>query len=314
MEKIVKYCALCEEDFTNEFSFCPKCAASLTIKNNDKVFAEKMDFQITTLNQTSSSRQKMLFFAAFFFISGCAVLALVISIYSKEFNIGEFDEYFVSNGHLPPSETILTQEDHLLQGKDKPKKGGGNGGKDDPTPVSLGERANQSENPLFTPTAKNVRLTDPDLRINRETKGEVIRTPKDEKYGAPESPFLIDSDGPGKGRDGQGTGKDRGQGTGKGDGTGPGEGPNIGINPYATGGKPEKSDNQKPPEKLKITSPLKIIFKPKAIYTNEARKNLVAGTVVLRVTFMANGKIEISVSFRLNCRANQTGDCRRQKY
>ena len=39
------------------------------------------------------------------------------------------------------------------------------------------------------------------------------------------------------------------------------------------------------------TRNLKILSKPRAVYTNEARRNLTAGAVVLRVTFLASGEI-----------------------
>jgi TonB family protein len=48
----------------------------------------------------------------------------------------------------------------------------------------------------------------------------------------------------------------------------------------------KKSDS-----KPELTEGIKIISKPRAIYTDEARVNQVQGKVILRVTFSANGKI-----------------------
>jgi len=50
---------------------------------------------------------------------------------------------------------------------------------------------------------------------------------------------------------------------------------------------PEKSPNAVPSNATGV----KIISKPRAIYTDEARVNQVQGKVVLRVTFSANGQI-----------------------
>ena len=40
-----------------------------------------------------------------------------------------------------------------------------------------------------------------------------------------------------------------------------------------------------------MTTPLKIINKPRAQYTDEARQQQIQGTVVLKVTLLANGSI-----------------------
>jgi TonB family protein len=54
---------------------------------------------------------------------------------------------------------------------------------------------------------------------------------------------------------------------------------------------------KKPDSKPELTEGVKIISKPRAIYTDEARVNQVQGKVVLRVTFSANGQIgSISIS------------------
>ena len=49
-------------------------------------------------------------------------------------------------------------------------------------------------------------------------------------------------------------------------------------------GKPAKNSQSE-------TTPLKVLSKPKAIYTDEARQNQTQGIVTLRVTFVANGTI-----------------------
>jgi TonB family protein len=49
--------------------------------------------------------------------------------------------------------------------------------------------------------------------------------------------------------------------------------------------------NYSSPQETEQTSPLKIFSKPQAKYTEEARKDNIQGSVVLRVTFLSNGKI-----------------------
>jgi TonB family protein len=54
----------------------------------------------------------------------------------------------------------------------------------------------------------------------------------------------------------------------------------------------ERCFRQKPPETAPSNATgVKVISKPRANYTNEARTNQVQGKVVLRVTFLANGQI-----------------------
>jgi TonB family protein len=97
---------------------------------------------------------------------------------------------------------------------------------------------------------------------------------------AQESPKLPDPNEPG-----QGSGA--GQGMGIGPGKGAGQGIGGGYGPAASrGGVGEGSGNSKA-----ITKVLRLLAKPKANYTEEARKNGIEGVVRLRVTFSANGQV-----------------------
>ena len=85
---------------------------------------------------------------------------------------------------------------------------------------------------------------------------------------------------------GMGTGSGTGQGTGQGTGFGNGTGT----------GNLEKENNVKPETSVTtqntvINRDVLILSKPRAIYTDAARQNQVQGTVVLKVTFLANGQI-----------------------
>lgn len=62
----------------------------------------------------------------------------------------------------------------------------------------------------------------------------------------------------------------------------------IGICP----GSALKTNTDNPIEKTRqVTRDLKITSKPRANYTDIARQNYIQGTVILRVTFLANGQI-----------------------
>ena len=78
---------------------------------------------------------------------------------------------------------------------------------------------------------------------------------------------------------GPGTGTGRGQGSGTGTGTG-----------QASSSSPDAGTGSDAVRKAG-TAPLRLLFKPKASYTEVARTNNVQGTVRLKVTFLSSGQI-----------------------
>ena len=118
-------------------------------------------------------------------------------------------------------------------------------------------------------------------------------------YGDPRSKSTVPSNGPG---DGGGVGTNNG--TGIGDGLGPGFGRgrdgNIGGGPNKPGGdgigggkginpNPNEADRAyNPPD---VTQRARVLFKPEPQYTEEARKNGITGTVILRVVFSKSGEV-----------------------
>ena len=78
-----------------------------------------------------------------------------------------------------------------------------------------------------------------------------------------------------------------GSGAGSGDGIATGSGSGYGS---GSGTSTLWSDSP-PPASPQVISPLKILYKKKARYTEEAQTNDVEGTVTLRVTFLASGDI-----------------------
>ena len=89
---------------------------------------------------------------------------------------------------------------------------------------------------------------------------------------------------------GPGTGTERGQGAGTGSGTGTGTG--TGTVPQIDRAQTNTSSaTDIGSEKVPSNAPIKFLSKPKASYTEIARKNQVQGTIRLRVTFLASGQV-----------------------
>jgi TonB family protein len=124
-------------------------------------------------------------------------------------------------------------------------------------------------------------------------------------YGDPRSKSITPSNGPGDGG-GIGTGNGTGIGDGKGPGFGHGRDGNIGDGPRSIGGRGKGgSSGDTGDEAARVFSPLevtqraRVLSKPEPQYTEEARKNLITGTVILRVVFSRSGEVT-------NIRAQQT--------
>lgn len=88
---------------------------------------------------------------------------------------------------------------------------------------------------------------------------------------------------------GVGTGQGSGIGTGAGSGTGSGTG---GGNGAGNGDGDGDGDGRTPPAAPKgVSTPIRIISKPRAGYTEAARINNVQGSVRVRVVLLANGQV-----------------------
>jgi TonB family protein len=302
MGKIVKFCAVCEENFAEKFSFCPNCSSLLTtyemnLVPDQGVFTfdpsrNEETYKITFVENRSGKTRQALMLGAFSLVMGGAILSLVFSIYNAEAFVAGLDDNLIGVVYVPIEEPLIL-EPETISDQAKDSRGGGNGGNKDPNPVSEGDFANQSNDPKIAPSVTSHKLKNPEIPIEMQTTGETKRTPKN-PYGDPQSKFNIPSDGPGE-NGGQGDRDKRGQGTSPdGDGSGPGpKGPGIGSGPIGPSSKKIDDDgNNKPPDFNRgVTVALKITSKPRAIYTDTARKNQIAGTVTLRVTFNANGSI-----------------------
>ena len=180
----------------------------------------------------------------------------------------------------------------------EPKKstGGGSGGNHNPLPAQLGKPPQPSAIPApipkFPPVQKQALAVagidlDPALWKNLPMA----------QYGDPRSKSSVPSNGPGD-EGGMGTAKGTGIGEGHGPGFGPGQDGNIGggrkgmgcCGPGGgVGSNPEDPDRVFPP--AQVAERARVLSKPEPQYTEDARRNLVMGTVVLRVVFSRTGEV-----------------------
>lgn len=192
------------------------------------------------------------------------------------------------------------QEEEEVERKNTDKGGGGGGGgNNNPKPPSKGVDAAQMQAPpVIRPSVDIYKNDNFELKQQATTVGN---QPKKEEgpYGIKSSNSTDPSDGPGTGGgqgigigggqgSGDGTGKGSGKGSGSGDGNGNGNGNGQGDGDNAR--RERESAPTIPPRPVE-TVKLAITSKPRATYTEDARKNQTQGTVRVRVTFGANGQI-----------------------
>ena len=159
-----------------------------------------------------------------------------------------------------------------------PPAGGGGGGGGDRSllPASSG-RLPKVALRQFVPPAAVIANNAPKLSIEPSIvvpPDAAIPTVTIAAFGDPLGRIGPASNGPGSGG-GIGSGKGGGVGSGNGPGAGPGEGGGIGGGVYAMGGG--------------VTNPV-ILFQPEPEYSEQARKAMLQGTVVLEVVVDPSGK------------------------
>ncbi|MBA3334235.1 MAG: energy transducer TonB [Acidobacteria bacterium] len=260
-------------------------------------------FRVTVMEEKNVKQRNLLLLGSMFFMVMLCLGGVVYSLFAKDLFIGAIDDggifAFVPVVDEPPME---------VEEKPKPKDnkdagGGGGGGRKEETPTSKGRLATQTEEPLIAPTKTIPQKDNFELKQIASTQGNIKRKATDEAYGDPNSKYSLSSDGTGSGG-GQGSGTGTGQGSGRGTGEGSGIGSGSGRGTGNGNGDGRGDGNQgrtavtspppPPPKKVEpvgVTESVKIISKPKALYSDPARQNQVQGTVRLRVTFSANGQI-----------------------
>jgi TonB family protein len=187
-------------------------------------------------------------------------------------------------------------------GGSKPKQekagGGGGGGREEAKPASFGKlpQASLEVPQILPPDPKPVLPKNPVLPVAATVNADPMLVPPDARvlpYGDYKSKSTDPSSGPGSGN-GIGSGNGTGVGSGEGNGVGPGRGGNIGGGDFnAGGGGPGGGGGgyDRIFTGKEVTSKAVLISKPEPQYTEEARKNQITGTVVLKVVFASNGSV-----------------------
>lgn len=172
-------------------------------------------------------------------------------------------------------------------------QGGGGGGNDNPIPPQTGKPPQPSDisapiptQPPLNPPALPVAGIDIDPALWKDLKTPV--------YGDPLSVSEVESKGHGGG-EGIGTGEGQGIGEGDGPGLGPGEGGNTGCGTKAPGGGGEGGGLGRGRSGIlsqrEVEQRARLLSKPEPKYTEEARRNQITGTVMLRAVFASSGDV-----------------------
>jgi TonB family protein len=175
----------------------------------------------------------------------------------------------------------------------KKASGGGGGGQQETLPPQQGKLPPPSPIPAAIPTlppTKPVLLPTAGIDIDPALYKDL---PYD-RYGDPTSKSTATSAGSGTGN-GIGTGSGTGIGVGEGAGVGPGRGGNMGGGDKGLGGGGAGggtgTDYSKTFVGKDVTVKAKILSKPEPGYTEEARKNQVTGTVMIKAVLSASGQV-----------------------
>jgi len=179
----------------------------------------------------------------------------------------------------------------------KPSRGGGGSGTRDPLPPQQGSPPQPSAIPAPIPKLPPLnKATLPDAGIDIDPA--LWKNLPMSVYGDPRSKSTASSNGPGDGGS-IGTGNGSGIGEGNGPGVGPGDNGNIGGGKRGPGGRgiggAPRGNNPNGPDHV-FTNPqveqrARVLSKPEPQYTEEARKQGVTGTVILRVVFSTTGEV-----------------------
>ena len=174
----------------------------------------------------------------------------------------------------------------------KPAHGGGGGGNHNPIPQQTGKVPPPSQIPAAIPIAPPV--NPPSLPVaGIDIDPALWKDLKAPVYGDPRSTSEIPSKGPGEG-DGIGSNRGTGIGSGDGPGYGPGSDGNTGGGPKGLGccGPGSGSDRDgRPYTGKEVEQRARLLSKPEPQYTEEARRNQISGTVMLRAVFSSGGEV-----------------------
>ncbi len=185
--------------------------------------------------------------------------------------------------------------------KPKPERaaGGGGGGREEQKPASFGKvpQASLDVPQVVAPDPKPPQIKNPSLPVAATVVADPMLVPPDARvlpYGDYKSKSTDPSSGPGTGN-GIGSGQGGGIGPGEGGGLGPGRGGNMGGGDFNAGGGGPGGGGGGDYSKIftgkEVTAKARLISKPEPQYTEDARKNQITGTVVLKVVFASSGQV-----------------------
>ena len=278
---------------SNTFHFAPdeKFADTPTVTKINR------EYYVTVMEEKNVKQRNMLLLGSLLTMVVLILAGTVYSLFAKDLLVGSIDQ-----GDLIASVPEITPApvDELPPPK-KDKKdggGGGGGGKEEDNDVAKGRLPPQVKDPITPPDVNIPRLTNPELKLLQQTKGNNPRPITDENTGLPNG-LATGGNGRGSGGgigNGTGTGVGNGRGTGEGNGIGSGSGNGIGPGSgdgTGPGGQrePPPPPPQSAPKPVGPTKGLNITSKPRPGYTDSARTAQIQGTVTLKVTFLANGQI-----------------------
>jgi len=286
----------------------------IEFKNNPSGFSRTMSLQIVHRLRTFLSTPNVIP-ATMTAVAAITCVILVVVLFDKtasrptDVGANSGDEEVVM---LDPSKP-LDSTDKASIGKDGPGRvgfqnkkgegsgpsqklaqGGGGGGNHNPIPPQAGKLPPPSTILAAIPTAPP--LNPPSLpAAGIDIDPALWKDLKAPVYGDPRSKSDIESKGPGDG-EGIGTGQGLGIGRGKGPGVGPGEKGNMGdgsrqLGCCGPGGGSDRDGSDQPFAGSQVEQRARVLFKPEPTYTEDARKNQVTGTVMLRVVFASNGDV-----------------------
>jgi TonB family protein len=178
-------------------------------------------------------------------------------------------------------------------------QGGGGSGMHQQLPPSQGRLPAPSVVPAPISTRTYARLPQalPDAGIDLDPA--LWRNLNFSVYGDPRSKSTTPSNGPGEG-DAVGSGKGLGIGEGEGNGVGPGRKGNIGGGDNqrgccgegaSTGNNPGNEDPDRIYPPREVTTRARVLSKPEPQYTEQARRDSITGTVILRAVFSRTGQV-----------------------
>jgi TonB family protein len=266
---------------------------------SEDVFADDDGlYHATVIEERDLSKRGLFVLGAMALVLTLVASGVIYSLFNHNLQVGAFSDDDLLTYVNVDDTPAQTEETPVKKNNDK-GGGGGGSGKEEKDPVSQGRLANQSPDPVRLPTS-HAELRDADLKLDpATTQGNRVFKSDDNKYGDPNSKFNGSSDGTGRGGGmgtGDGTGQGSGRGSGQGSGIGSGSGGGDGNGNGNGKGDGDNGADKIPPKKVKeqptgVTEAIKIISKPRAGYTDEARTNNVTGTVRLRVTFLSSGQV-----------------------